>query len=715
MSITFRRVALAVAAALTLTLVGFIPTAAQADGATGVGYSKKGLWTGSFKVHGKQVYCGDPSKAYPSKGGGYSALKTSEKWTNYQGKSIAGRDVKRAAYILGKYGVTKNKTQAAAVDMATWSLLGKGDYEWGDKKLADHVNRTGNGKKITALAKKYRDESTGYAGDYKVAVKAVPGAVGESTKVTVTVKSAAGKPMRGLTVAANISNDSTGAKTTKTNTSGTATLTLPVTKAGKSTADVKVTTPATKVRYFTPENKSAQRVMVSGYTDAVTRTVAMKSAPKITTEASAPTHKVSDAVYDTVTVTGLDTPTDQTGTARLYGPFSSTSAIRCTGTPAGTVTYKVTGDGTLRTPTIKVGAPGIYTWVASLPGDANNAAVSHACGVPAETFTVTRATPKISTNTSDTLVHLGTSLHDKVTISGLVAATDQTGTATLYGPFANGQKRVCTSATDVKTVTYKVTGNGTYNTPKVTVSRPGIYTWVAALPGDTAHNPARERCGIAAETSKVYRDSDTSFTIATGFGDDVIEEDENTTAGEGSSDNGTAPAPQSGEQRTGAPAARTAANSKATTSKASAPANRISIPAIKVSAAMDSVGVSDNKMKIPGNVKKVGWYSKSARPFDVLGNMIVAGHVSDRKDHPGALYKATKVKKGHEVRVTVSGKTYKYKVTSVKTYPRSKKLPGSVFDQKTNHRLVIVSCANKVKSGTGFHYKDNVVITAARV
>ena len=71
---------------------------------------------------------------------------------------------------------------------------------------------------------------------------------------------------------------------------------------------------------------------------------------------------------------------------------------------------------------------GDFFWTADYSGDANNAAVSTACGDDGETSTVSPATPAITT-TATAEVNLGSPIHDTATISGLVGA-DGTGTIT---------------------------------------------------------------------------------------------------------------------------------------------------------------------------------------------------------------------------------------------------------------------------------------------
>ncbi|MCA1683777.1 MAG: hypothetical protein LC708_01415, partial [Actinobacteria bacterium] len=107
-------------------------------------------------------------------------------------------------------------------------------------------------------------------------------------------------------------------------------------------------------------------------------TVVVTAAPPaltITTAAS-PGVVVGGAVHDTATLTGGVSPTG-TIIFTLFGPDDAT----CSGTPAFTSpAVPVTAAGSYDSADFTPTAPGTYRWVAAYSGDANNAAVSTACG-----------------------------------------------------------------------------------------------------------------------------------------------------------------------------------------------------------------------------------------------------------------------------------------------------------------------------------------------
>lgn len=143
------------------------------------------------------------------------------------------------------------------------------------------------------------------------------------------------------------------------------------------------------------------------------------------------------------------------------------------------------------------------------------------------------------------------------------------------------------------------------------------------------------------------------------------------------------------------------------------PYETINIASIGVHAPIYGVGESGATMNIPSNVHELGWLTKSAQFNDVIGTQIVAGHVSDNSDHPGALYNLHNIKIGALIKVTHNGVTHTYKVAQKFTNPRTKDVPISISSTTGAAKLVIVTCADKVTYAGGyFHYEDNLFVVA---
>lgn len=86
-----------------------------------------------------------------------------------------------------------------------------------------------------------------------------------------------------------------------------------------------------------------------------------KPGPAVTTVASAEAVRPGAMISDTVRVTGLG-KTPATVQLKLYGPFASRTAIRCTGAPVWTGRINVKGDGTYRSARVKIAKVGFYTF-----------------------------------------------------------------------------------------------------------------------------------------------------------------------------------------------------------------------------------------------------------------------------------------------------------------------------------------------------------------
>lgn len=265
-------------------------------------------------------------------------------------------------------------------------------------------------------------------------------------------------------------------------------------------------------------------------------------------------------------------------------------------------------------------------------------------------------------------------LYDNVTISGFVTGGDAQGRATLYGPTKKRSSAMCTPGNAVKTVSFDPR-NGTFRTPSVSVAKPGYYTWVVSTTQDRRNDAATHACGLAAETTLVHRAEYGGVRIETGF-------------------TGTA----SVAGRKVRPA-------------------RVSIGAVGMSAKLDVVGIRKGQMVIPGNVKRGGWLRTSAAPGERVGSTVIAGHVSDRKDRPGAFGKIRKARKGQVVTVRgADGTVQRYRITKVYTQKRTKGFSGAEVSTTGAHQLVLVTCTGKVTYPNGrYHYTKNHVVVATPI
>ncbi|UUW90185.1 Ig-like domain-containing protein [Pimelobacter simplex] len=266
-------------------------------------------------------------------------------------------------------------------------------------------------------------------------------------------------------------------------------------------------------------------------------------------------------------------------------------------------------------------------------------------------------------------------LTDQVRISGFRPGGTASGRATLYGPVTRPSASMCTRANAVGTVFF-TPRDGTLTTPSITVREPGYYTWVVSTTADEHNAAASHSCGQVAETTLVHRPAVGKVRVEAGF-------------------SGTR-SPVAGRRLRPV---------------------QVSVPALDMSARVDTVGARRGTLQLPGTTRRGGWLAGSAAPGEAVGATVIAGHVSDRRDRPGAFGKLRQARKGQLVKVRgADGVVRTYRIASVTTQPRGRGLSGASVATTGEHRLTLVTCTGRVTYRNGrFHYTKNLVVTAVPV
>ncbi|MFF9436459.1 SpaA isopeptide-forming pilin-related protein [Streptomyces sp. NPDC014735] len=285
---------------------------------------------GAYNVPGIDglAYCADPELAGPDAAGGYGPAKSVTSWASKAtGKTASAEDLARAAYVLGKYGQTKNDEQAAAVDADVYTYLEPGStYALPDGKRAlERLGYSNVPPSVKKWATGYLNEAAMFAGPYKVNIKPVDGTLkpGVKTSVTLDVTSASGHKVPGVKLDLDVSGAAAGAGSITTNADGVATATITPTKDG--TVDLKAqakTLPATQLRALTPNDAKAQRLLLAGGASSAQAEVHLKTdSPKgglVVTKTAADTKKpvsgVEFAVKNSAGKTVATGKTDAQGT-----------------------------------------------------------------------------------------------------------------------------------------------------------------------------------------------------------------------------------------------------------------------------------------------------------------------------------------------------------------------------------------------------------------
>ncbi|MCU1396803.1 MAG: hypothetical protein JWM34_5231 [Ilumatobacteraceae bacterium] len=274
----------------------------------------------------------------------------------------------------------------------------------------------------------------------------------------------------------------------------TSTKALSLTEPGTATSDAFATT-APGVYLWTATysgdvNNASVTDACNGTNENVTVT---KQTPSINTTASGNVN-VNSPISDSAVVSGLFNPVGGTVTFNLYGPDDAT----CAGAIVYTNTVNLSiPSGTATSASFFPTKAGVYRWIASYSGDANNAAVAAACNGINENVTVTIPaphTPTIATTASPT-VFINNPITDRAVVSGLVnPVAGATVTFNLYGP----DDATCAAAS-IFTSTIAIATDGSANSAAYTPTLPGTYRWTAAYSGDINNTPVSEGCNGNAE------------------------------------------------------------------------------------------------------------------------------------------------------------------------------------------------------------------------
>ena len=213
-----------------------------------------------------------------------------------------------------------------------------------------------------------------------------------------------------------------------------------------------------------------------------------KASPNLTGLATSAV-QIGQTITDSATLAGAFSAGGQL-VFRAYGPDDET----CATTAVYEDTVAVSGDGSY-SPAGFAPGPGVYRWTVEYEGDANNEAVSLACGAPGQTSAVSKAAPTL-TGLATSAVQVGQPITDSATLAGAFAAGGQL-VFRAYGP----DDETCATAA-VYEDTVAVSGNGSYS-PAGFAPGPGVYRWTVEYEGDANNEAVSLACGAANQASAV--------------------------------------------------------------------------------------------------------------------------------------------------------------------------------------------------------------------
>jgi hypothetical protein len=443
--------------------------------------------------------------------------------------------------------------------------------------------------------------------------------------------------------------------------------TVPVTADGTyTTAAFTVQTPG----YYTYHESIAAAGFVRATQTACSdtaETTVVTGQPKIVTQVSSQTAAPGKTITDKVTISGLGVLQAPVKVV-LWGPFETRGGITCTGKAYWTGSFTATGDGSYNTRPVTITKAGYFVYQESILDTPAYAGFTAPCSAAPET-TVSHATPAISTVVTSEVARPGAGITDKVTVKGL-GKTQAKIEVTLYGPFATRAAIGCSSAPTGKTSFTATKGDGVYTSPPILVKKAGFYIFREHLIGSALVKDTLAECAPQSEVSLA------APLIITGRGDvtHVV---------------------------------------RVHRALSSLTPTQVTVGSVNISAPVLPVGIDVNQgvLGVSPDIHHTGWWADGATPGDKAGSVLIAGHVDSATQGAGAFFNLKNATAGETVTVTTAGgRTLTYKVSTVKSYPKSK-LPTDVWSKKGRARLVLVTCGGRFDQQTK-HYVDNIVLTA---
>lgn len=132
-------------------------------------------------------------------------------------------------------------------------------------------------------------------------------------------------------------------------------------------------------------------------------------------------------------------------------------------------------------------------------------------------------------------------------------------------------------------------------------------------------------------------------------------------------------------------------------------------------AAVEPAATVDGELKVPENVRHLGWWDGSAFAGDPFGSTVIAGHVDSRTQGLGFFVRLLRADVGDRVTLSGDGHRAVYRVTAVRTIAKEAlAADGRAFDQAGEHRLVLITCTGDYRPDQG-GYDSNLVIFAEPV
>ncbi|NGZ99842.1 class F sortase [Nocardioides sp. W3-2-3] len=408
-------------------------------------------------------------------------------------------------------------------------------------------------------------------------------------------------------------------------------------------------------------------------------------APRLATRVDRQRALAGDTVEDAATITGTE-GVPLTGEWVLLGPVAPARG-QCAGATwsAASVTargtFTVAGDGTVRVGRTRLPRAGCYTYRERLLPSARTAGAPWtAAGLAEETTLAVLVTPALATQVNLQRSRVGDTLVDTVRVTGSQGVA-HTGQWLLLGPVAPDSHQRCTGsrwagAPVAAHGTFAVAHDVSVQVGRTRLRRGGCFTYrERLLPSARSAGSPWTAAGLSVETSLA--------------------------------------APRQ-PAVPGHPTVDTGGGRSTPARSSSAPGQaRVVVPVAGVAATLESVGFRGATLPAPHERRRAGLWDGSVPLSSLVGTTLLAGHVSDDHDRPGAFHGLARVRVGQQVTtVDASGAVRRWRVVRVRAVDR-RHLPLSLFLQEVARRLVLITCTDRATlPGGGFHYRKNLVVEA---
>ena len=132
-------------------------------------------------------------------------------------------------------------------------------------------------------------------------------------------------------------------------------------------------------------------------------------------------------------------------------------------------------------------------------------------------------------------------------------------------------------------------------------------------------------------------------------------------------------------------------------------------------AAVHPAATVDGLLRVPENVRHVGWWDGSAHAGEAFGSTVIAGHVDSDRYGLGFFARLRRIQVGNTVMLRRDPHRLRYRVAAINEVPKKALATQSeAFKQTGPHRLILITCTGNFHRDRG-GYDSNLVVVAKPV